>query len=632
MRTKLYSKKDASRLKSYFAPPIPLNQPPPLESRLRYLYTAGEGAQLLGLPQKLDVCTAMDLLVQEYLTVENQKIQIVRKNQKIYFYGLIMTADKSVSLLLAHNQKHIREAVLIAFETAIHRVIETIEQLAIVRLGAGGKRAMKALGLVTLYQIHLTAADGAPHLHSHVFIKSNAPCADGRWRTLDSNLMLGLITRIADAFLQWFLLQELCQRLRDKIYASMQIRGSRVVVGIPGLEAFRERFSKRRKEVLHQVEQNPKLKDRPAARTYKQDYRAWQKTRWSKGEDGSTLDWHWDEGHDDQVAAKWRKQGALNFDTLELKAPKVNKHHQMVSDLLRLYNETSRCAAPKKRSMVSDPLRLYNPKRDEIALELYQLICMHLDQTMRRWTLSDVAAFICTAQNNKSDIKQTIKLTSQLYSHWIKLGLIRSKHVQVPKEILHVMAPNGEADTLQLRRSWGLGAYLITMHPMKKEQDTASESTLLYQTFQKMQQIDPEELPNEPQKAPKVIAPHNVLTAASKPIPRRPTLKRASQKAIPNFTELSIFHDDKEPFRRKHNAKISVDPTQELAFPHAAYPTYHYPQLSSHIEDKHALKQHSRLQLNHSDNKHLCHKNSRFKEKVIHFAIKTKKFDKDMEI
>jgi conjugative relaxase-like TrwC/TraI family protein len=610
MRTKLYSKKDASRLKSYFAPPIPLNQPPSPKSRLRYLYIAGKGAQLLRPPQKLDVCTAMDLLVQEYLTVENQKIQIVRKNQKIYFYGLIMTVDKSVSLLLAHTQKYIREAVLIAFETAIHRVIETIEQLAIVRLGAGGTRAMKALGLVTLYQIHLTAADGAPHLHGHVFIKSNAPCADGRWRTLDSNLMLGLIARIADAFLQCVLLQELRQRLGDEIYASMQIRGSRVVVGIAGLEAFRERFSKRRKEVLHQVEQNPKLKDRPAARTYKQDCRAWQKTRWSKGDDGSTLDWHWDEGHDDQVAAKWRKQGVLNFDTLELKAQKVNKHHQMVSDLLRLYK----------------------PKRDEIALKLYRLICMHLDQTMRRWTLSDVAAFICTAQNNKSDIKQTINLTSQLYFHWIKLGLIRSKHVQVPTEILHVRVSNGQADTLRLRRSWGLGAYLITMHAMKKEQDTASESTLLYQTFQKMQQINPEELPNEPQKAPEIIAPHNVLTAASKPIPRRPTLKRASQKAIPNFTELSIFHDDKEPFRRRHNAKISVDPTQELAFPHVAYPTYHYPQLSSHIENKHALKQHSRLQLNHSDNKHLCHKNSRFKGKVIHSAINTKKFDKDMEI
>ena len=107
--------------------------------------------------------------------------------------GLIITAPKSISLLLAHPDPRVREAVDEAMHAGSVAAIAVLEASARVRIGTAAKNDLvssAACGLVVAEVMHHTSSTGDPHAHPHLIICATAPCKDGKWRAIDTRIIL----------------------------------------------------------------------------------------------------------------------------------------------------------------------------------------------------------------------------------------------------------------------------------------------------------------------------------------------------------------------------------------------------------------------------------------------------------
>ena len=146
-------------------------------------------------------------------------------------YILVLTMPKSVSLLEAGDPL-VRKALDEAMELGVGEAISVIERYATVRRGAQGKKGNEPVkGVVAATYRHRTSSAGDPHSHIHVVMSATAPAvSDGKWLTLDSDLMFGTIQRVAEAAGRYRIAKELSSRLGIEVTAH----------GIAEIEADRE--------------------------------------------------------------------------------------------------------------------------------------------------------------------------------------------------------------------------------------------------------------------------------------------------------------------------------------------------------------------------------------------------------
>ena len=107
--------------------------------------------------------------------------------------GMIIPAQKTVSLLLAHPDPRVRDAVGKAMRAGAAAALAVLEQYARVRIGNASKNTLlstAATGLLACEWLHHSSSTGDPHAHIHLVILNTAPCADGKWRALDGRILL----------------------------------------------------------------------------------------------------------------------------------------------------------------------------------------------------------------------------------------------------------------------------------------------------------------------------------------------------------------------------------------------------------------------------------------------------------
>ncbi len=107
-------------------------------------------------------------------------------------FDVTASAPKSVSVLWALGDEHIRRAVLDAHDTAVRELAGWIEAHAHTRYRIGGEVAVvDAQGIIAAVFRQHTSRALDPQLHTHLVIANRVKCPDGRWLALDARLIKG---------------------------------------------------------------------------------------------------------------------------------------------------------------------------------------------------------------------------------------------------------------------------------------------------------------------------------------------------------------------------------------------------------------------------------------------------------
>ncbi|GAA2447771.1 hypothetical protein GCM10010405_33980 [Streptomyces macrosporus] len=151
-------------------------------------------------------------------------------------YDLTFSSEE-LSLLFALGDAAVREVVLEVLAQARAETIRWLEEHALaVRTGAGGAAQHRARpGLLATVYLHYTSRAGDPMLHEHVVISPRVQGPDGRWRNLDSRLLLRETVAASELFNQRAL-ELICARLELATEAVETTPGRRPVMRLVGID------------------------------------------------------------------------------------------------------------------------------------------------------------------------------------------------------------------------------------------------------------------------------------------------------------------------------------------------------------------------------------------------------------
>lgn len=101
---------------------------------------------------------------------------------KVTGVDLVFRPQPTVNLLWALGDEETRKAIEDAHERATTTVLAWIEDVAVIRFGAGGvHRTRPAHGLVAARFRHYESRSGMPLLHDHLLLSVKAQRPDGTW-------------------------------------------------------------------------------------------------------------------------------------------------------------------------------------------------------------------------------------------------------------------------------------------------------------------------------------------------------------------------------------------------------------------------------------------------------------------
>ncbi|MER6434507.1 MobF family relaxase [Streptomyces sp900105245] len=151
-------------------------------------------------------------------------------------YDLTFSSEE-LSLLFALGGPQVRAAVLEVMAEARAETVQWLEQHALaVRTGPGGIVQQQAEpGLLGTVYLHYESRAGDPMLHEHVVISPRVQGPDGRWRNLDSRLLLREVVAASELFNQRAL-ELICDRLGLATEEVEVTPGQRPVMQIVGID------------------------------------------------------------------------------------------------------------------------------------------------------------------------------------------------------------------------------------------------------------------------------------------------------------------------------------------------------------------------------------------------------------
>nr|WP_244883682.1 MobF family relaxase [Streptomyces zhihengii] len=170
-------------------------------------------------------------------------------------YDLTFSSEE-LSLLFALGGPEVRRIVLEVLAQARTETLAWIEHNALaVRTGPGGVAQQQAEpGLLATVYLHYESRAGDPMLHEHAVISPRVKGPDGRWRNLDSRLLLRDVVVASELFNQRAL-ELACARLGLATEEVEVTPGQRPVMQVIGIDArLRAAFAQRSTAVRNMAE------------------------------------------------------------------------------------------------------------------------------------------------------------------------------------------------------------------------------------------------------------------------------------------------------------------------------------------------------------------------------------------
>ena len=150
----------------------------------------GDGAQQLGVSGEVDDDAFLAVMAGMDPRRPDRDLGRHYDEKSVRGFDVTASAPKSVSVLWALGDEHIRRAVLDAHDTAVRAMAGWIEAHAHTRYRIGGEVAVvDAEGIVAAAFRQHTSRALDPQLHTHLVIANRVMSPDGRWLALDARLI-----------------------------------------------------------------------------------------------------------------------------------------------------------------------------------------------------------------------------------------------------------------------------------------------------------------------------------------------------------------------------------------------------------------------------------------------------------
>ena len=199
----------------------------------------GQGAELLGLAGEVDDEAFLAVMAGMDPRRPDRHLGRRVRRRSVRGFDVTCSAPKSVSVLWALGDEHVRGQVLAAHDAAVAAVAGWIEAHAHTRFRIGGEVAVvDAEGIVAAGFRQHTSRALDPQLHTHLVIANRVRSPDGRWLALDART-IKLDQRTLSALYHAGLRAELTRRLG--VRWEVPEHGIAEIVDVP--EAVRVEFS-----------------------------------------------------------------------------------------------------------------------------------------------------------------------------------------------------------------------------------------------------------------------------------------------------------------------------------------------------------------------------------------------------
>lgn len=263
-------------------------------------YWWGNGAAQLGLTGRVRP-EDLESVFRGFSSTGTALVQNAGKADRQPGWDLTFSVPKWLSILwffaTPEQRKQIEQAIRVAVEAEL---LHIQEEVAVSRLGSGGKRRVKAELVVALF-FHFTSREGDPQLHVHALVLNVCVRLDGTTGTIVSRPLFEH-KMVAGALFRATLAAELQQRLN--LVIQPEKNGFRIA-GVP--EELVQHFSKRREQIKERLAQRGEQSAKAAAI-------AALDTRKTKGEQVSC----------EELVSRWRSEAsALGYAEISAFAPRV---------------------------------------------------------------------------------------------------------------------------------------------------------------------------------------------------------------------------------------------------------------------------------------------------------------------
>ena len=165
--------------------------------------------------------------------------------------------DKTFSAVWAIADARTRKMMLEIHREACAAVVRVLDSAAYVRRGAGGKRWQPVVGVLCAAVTHTTSRAGDPQLHDHFLIANIARAPDGKWLTLDWQLVYDILQFAVTVYGRT--LRQLTTERLGLTWTSPDESGHRHIVGVP--EELAELWAERSKQIEDFMDDHPEISD-----------------------------------------------------------------------------------------------------------------------------------------------------------------------------------------------------------------------------------------------------------------------------------------------------------------------------------------------------------------------------------
>lgn len=157
---------------------------------------------------KTDISRVYDNLVHPDTerSLSRNSIQQIEAGEVVGGYDLTFTLPKSVNILWASGDEHVRRTIMKCHKEAVQESIDWFEKNeAYSRTGEGGVAKKSVKGIIATDFTHWDSRDGDPHLHDHVLVSNIVLRPDGKTGALDGRAVYKAAVAISERHANLFM-------------------------------------------------------------------------------------------------------------------------------------------------------------------------------------------------------------------------------------------------------------------------------------------------------------------------------------------------------------------------------------------------------------------------------------------
>ncbi|MCY0880305.1 MAG: relaxase domain-containing protein, partial [Firmicutes bacterium] len=425
--------------------------------------------------------------------------------------GWVLSAPKTVSLLLASNELDVRNAAIAALDRASEVAIRELEQQVTIRRGAQGVRSEGIQGLVGVKALHYTSSAGDPHLHVHYILNASAPAqSDGKWRALDSKVLFAA-QRVAEAAFQATLKDELTRRLTLAEDAwTPRMVGSVPTHELAALLPAVDRFAR---AMAHMQDIAHKIAITLGGETRAQHDLIWALHRQDKKAVAEALEHAMDAAiatggtAGEALRQEWRRwlgEHRAALDRLE-KRPQIadtpNRSSQdQVTQIRSILDGSAQTV--REQTQKADA-------QDQTVLQQVRGLAATLSQRLGPFTVADVTAYWVGWGFSLPEARQ---LTADTLRYWHREGLIHFPQGVDIATLLRTVERGMSTETRLQQQVWSHAGKIVSDDLLKREIAIAHTAQTLAQTHRRALAVDVTGLTPDQARAASLIAEGRALT------------------------------------------------------------------------------------------------------------------------